>query len=158
MGWVVKRGGRLKVYAPLVRKTLLRQVSTKRAGEPAKRTRSTPAVSADVREMLIARAAGWCEIALPGCLGWGTDPAHRIARKAGGRKRAGRAANDRASNALWSCRACHNWTESQRTESYELGVLLREGQEPTQEPVVRRGVLVYLTDCGGVHDFEAVGA
>lgn len=136
----------------------MRQVSVKRAAKPPKRTRPTPAVSMSVREVLIGRSGGWCEITLPGCLGRGTDPAHRLARKAGGRKGAGRAAHDRASNALWTCRVCHSWSESRPAESYELGLMLREGQEPTREPVVRRGVLVYLADDGGVHDFEAVGA
>lgn len=129
-----------------------------RTAAPVKKSRTAPAVSVDVRAVLLARSAGWCEMRLTGCLGRGSEAAHRLARKAGGRKRAGRAANDRPSNALWSCRACHAWSEAQPASSYELGLMLREGQEPTQVPVLYRGRLVWLDDLGGVHDFEAGAA
>ncbi|MEU8157994.1 hypothetical protein AB0B94_30445 [Micromonospora sp. NPDC048986] len=154
----MKRGAPLKTYTPLARKTRLRQVSEKRAATPVKRARVAPAVSPGVRTVLLDRSGGWCEMALTGCLGTGTDPAHRLARKAGGRKGAAKAANDRPSNALWACRRCHDWSEARPAESYELGLMLREGQEPTLEPVVRRGVLVYLADDGAVLPFKAVAA
>lgn len=156
----------LTASKPLERKTGLAQVGRKRreaadtAGKPVKpalTTRHKPAVPAEVLTILIARSGGRCEIGLHGCTGVGTDPAHRISRKAGGRKGAAAERHNRASNVLWACRTCHHWGHARPAEAYELGLMLREHQVPTQEPVVRRGKLVYLDDEGGVHEFEEVG-
>ncbi len=143
-----------------LRRTRLRQVSPKRQAAPkkSKRTRMAAAVSAKTRAVLLARSWGMCEIALPGCLRFGTEPAHRLARKAGGRRGAAKVACDRASNNLWACRACHNWSEARPRESYDLGLMIREGQDSAVEPVVYRGALSLLGDDGSVVPFEAVAA
>jgi hypothetical protein len=159
----MKQGGRLKTYTQLRRHTPLRQESSKRAaareaGVVPHPKRAQPAVPARLRVALKVRSGGRCEISLIGCLGPATDPAHRLARKAGGRRRTGRKAVDRLSAVMHSCRLCHDWSEARPRESYELGLKIREGQIPAQEPVVYRGKLAYLTDDGHVVPFEAVGA
>lgn len=151
----------------LVRKTGLEQVGRKRReaaeadGKPVKPALATlyvPAIPDEQRAALTQRSGGWCEMALPGCARIAIDPAHRISRKAGGRKGEAKRRHDQLSNVLHACRQCHTWSTSRPAESYELGLALREHQIPEQEPVVRRGELVYLDNAGGVHDFEAVGA
>lgn len=163
----LKRGkAALKATAPLRRYVGLAQVGRVRreaaeaAGrpvQPALATRSRPAVPDDVRAVLIERSGGWCEIALPGCLGRGTEPSHRITVKAGGRKGAAAKLHNRPSNALWSCRRCHDWCHASPQLAYEDGLMLREHHDPRQEPVVRRGELVYLCDDGRVLASEEVG-
>lgn len=158
----------LRAKTPLVRRTPLRQVSEKkaatgqvkpalRASAPAKRL-PTPAVPVDVRDALRVRSAGWCEIAVPGCYGQATDPAHRVKQGMGGRKGAAKKANDRLSNVLHACRWCHDACHRAPAEAYRWGWMLREGQVPSQEPVLYRGRLVFLDDAGGVHDYEAGAA
>ncbi|KQY58340.1 hypothetical protein ASD11_01345 [Aeromicrobium sp. Root495] len=53
-----------------------------------------------------------------------------------------------AANGLLLCGSgitgCHGWVESNRTESYDLGLLLRRHQVPTAEPVLLRRGLVLL--------------
>lgn len=66
----------------------------------------------------------------------------------GGRKGEARERNNRLSNVLHGCRECHMWTHARPQEAYELGLMLRQWQDPAEEPVVRRGVLVYLHDDG----------
>lgn len=163
----LRRGSKaLRTLTPLVRRVGLPQVGRKRAEaaeaagkpvRPALATRPTPAVPPDVRAVLQQRSTGWCEMELPGCLMVGTDPAHRISRKAGGRSGSAKARLDRASNVLWACRRCHDWCHTNPAEAYDLGLMLREHHDPRQEPVVRRGELVYLDDTGGVLPFAEVG-
>jgi hypothetical protein len=160
------RGKPLQASKPLERKTGLAQVGRKRreaaeaAGKPVKpslTTRYRPAVPADVRAALVARSGGWCEMTLNGCSGQATDPAHRIGVGAGGRFGEAKVENDRLSNLLYACRTCHDWTHARDDESKDLGLRLERHQIPTQEPVVYRGVLSYLTDDGLVIPFEEVG-
>lgn len=123
---------------------------TMRTAAPVKRTRVESAAPADVRAVLMARSGGVCEMGLPGCHRQGTDAAHRLARKAGGRKGVAKTAHNQPSNALFACRACHSWSTEHPAESYRLGLMLREGQVPSQVPVTYRGRLVLLDDEGGV--------
>lgn len=102
----------------------------------------------DVVEALRERSGGWCEMALPGCLGRATEVCHRIKRGMGGRKGVARSENNRLSNVIDGCHVCHGWTHSRPTEAGELGLILEEWQDPPTEPVARRGVLVLLADDG----------
>jgi hypothetical protein len=130
--------------------------------QPRARVRRQPAVPVDVRDDLKKRAGEgfYCEIQMTGCLGRGTDPSHRITKKSGGRKGAAKAENDRLSNVLWACRACHDWIGQYPAASKVewVGWALEEWQSPAECPVLYRGRLVYLDDSGGVHEFEQVGA
>ncbi|MFY1686434.1 hypothetical protein [Plantactinospora sp. WMMB782] len=172
----MKRGAPLKTFTPLVRKTPLRRVSEKKAADggnrfstldekpteslskPMKRARYVPAVPVNVKVALAVRSGGRCEIAIPGCTGTATDPAHRLKRGMGGRKGAAKAAADRLSGLMHACRRCHSHTHANPAEAYSAGWMLREGQEPTQVSVLYRGRMVWLDDAGQVHDYSAGAA
>lgn len=154
----MKRGGPLQTYTRLERTTPLRQRSIKSAAKLAKKPRRTMAVAVKVKVALALRSGSRCEMALHGCTVTATDPAHRIKQGMGGRQGAAKDLHDVLSNVLHACRTCHSWTHARPAEAYELGLMLREHQTPTREPVVYRGELSYLTDDGQVIDFEAAGA
>jgi hypothetical protein len=116
--------------------------------------RLRPAVTTGVRAALVDRSAGVCEMALPGCTTWATDAAHRVSRKAGGRRGAAKTHADALSNVLHACRVCHAWCHARPVEAYELGMALREWHNPLAEPVMYRGRLSYLSDDGMVHNYE----
>lgn len=138
-----------------------RKTPMKRTGGPArtgelkrtamKPTRPRPAVPAPVRTGLAERSGGWCEMKLPGCLGRATDPSHRIRVGMGGRHGPAAEQSSRLSNVLHACRACHDWCHSRPAEAYDLGLFLREGQDPTHEiaNTCRYGP-VLLDDDGGL--------
>lgn len=151
----LKRGAPLRNTTPLRRYTGLRQVSAKRANEPKARPRRKPAAPRDVREVLLERSQGWCEIAAPGCQLRGIDPAHRKGSKAGGRKGAAADRHNVPSNYLWACRACHDFCHSEPAEAERKGWMLREHQDPLTEPVLYRGEPKFLDDEGRTYDFEA---
>jgi hypothetical protein len=113
-----------------------------------KRNRYEPAVPPAVKEALKGRAGGSCEMQLPGCLGRGTDPSHRIGTKAGGRKGEAKERHNRLSNVVWACRACHDWCHARPAEAKDAGLMLEEWQNPEDVPVTRRCQLVYLYDDG----------
>lgn len=121
----------------------------------------TPAA---VKKALRVRASNdgengeWCEIQLVGCHGLGVDPAHRIGQKAGGRHGDAYEENNRLSNLMWSCRACHDWCHDRPVEAEDMGLILREHHDPRVEPVVYRGQVSYLTDDGRVLDYFEVNA
>lgn len=157
----------LKATKPLERHTGLAQVGRKRreqaeaAGKPVRATLTTnyrPAVPDDVRAALAQRSKGLCEMQLNGCTGVATDPAHRIGQGSGGRHGEAKVENDRLSNLMHACRTCHDWSHAQDAEAKDLGLRLKNGCIPPQEPVLYRGVLSYLTDDGRVLDFEVAGA
>ena len=113
-----------------------------------KRTRPHPAVPPEARELLQSRSSGWCEARLSGCTGEATDVCHRIARKAGGRPGGDDA---RLSNLWHGCRACHRWATLRPTEAYDLGLALKEHQDPTVEPMAYQNAgFVVLDDEGGM--------
>jgi hypothetical protein len=143
--------------SPLQARTPLRRLTPLAAKATPKATRVKPAVPAEVRELLAARSGGWCEAQLVGCTGTATDAHHRVTQKAGGRSAAAKAAHDRLSNLVHLDRTCHDWIGARPAEAYDLGLSLKEGQDPAKEPVVYRGELSYLTDDGQVFDFAEVG-
>lgn len=103
----------------------------------------------DVRIQIIHRAAGRCERCdreRPGCA-----LHHRRPRQAGGSRRED---TNTASNGLFLCGfgGCHDWVESHRAESYKLGLLLKQHQNPLTSPVLlkRYGGWVFLNDDGQV--------
>lgn len=80
---------------------------------------------------------------------------HRRPRQAGGDRRP---ETNLASNGLALDQMCHRWIESYRTESYEARWLLKSGQTPSAEPVLRRGVWVRLGDDGSITPTESEAA
>lgn len=162
----MQRGTPLQAGKALVRHVGLAQVGRRRgeqaeaAGKPVRATLTAkyrPAVPDDVRAALAERSKGQCEMRLHGCTGVAVDPSHRISSKSGGRHGEAKTVHDRLSNLMHACRQCHEWVTSRDAEAKDDGLRLDEWQMPTQEPVLYRGVLSFLDDAGGVHDFEAVG-
>lgn len=109
-----------------------------------------------VRVRLAARSEGRCEVALHGCRTRATDPHHRITTKAGGRHGDAAEAHHVLSNLLHLCRHCHSWITDHPAESYASGFSLREGDKPTERPVIYRGGLSLLYDSGSVLDCGVV--
>jgi hypothetical protein len=124
----------------------------------AGRPRTTRRMPAEVAELVKARSGDRCEFGIEGCWGTAGESHHRITRKAGGRHRAARAGSDRCSNLIRGCHACHQVVTDNPKWAYTQGWCLREWQEPSQEPVLRRGQLVYFTDSGDVVSFDKAGA
>ncbi|ORA02137.1 hypothetical protein BST17_24825 [Mycolicibacterium bacteremicum] len=106
----------------------------------------TPAVKAIVYE----RAGGLCER----CGNHHTDVQyhHRRPRGSGGSRRAD---TNLPANCLLLGASCHHATEMGRTTAYEFGWLVRQGHNPSEVPVFRRGAWVLLDNDGG---FERVPA
>jgi hypothetical protein len=167
----VRRGGPLK-RTPLRRYVALDRSSKSRAGSGTTGKGGSVVSSAgrprvarsrflvDAKAVIEERSGRNCEIQLPGCWGRASEKSHRITQKMGGRHRHGKQRSDRPSNALDSCHYCHGvvtlepWT----VDAKGNGWVLEEWQEPTAEPVLYRGDLVYLTDGGDVVSFEKAGA
>lgn len=129
---------------------MLRSAPLKRT--PMKRTVMRRAqrkrVQLSFRAALAQRSNGLCEARLSGCLIAATDVCHRLGKKMGGRPHG----DDLRLAGVWhGCRVCHAWTHARPTESYELGLMLREGQDPLVEPMayLNEGFVV-LDDLGGM--------
>jgi hypothetical protein len=95
----------------------------------SKKTKAFRAEMEGVRPLVEERSHGMCEIRLPQvCQGRATNIHHRLPRGAGG-------TNSKA-NLLHLCGSgttgCHGWVESHRKEAYELGLLLRRGENPEE--------------------------
>jgi len=127
-----------------------------RAGISPKRRLS--AVPRDTAAQLAERSAGWCEIQLPECMGRAVHPHHRITTKSGGRHGAAKVDHDRLSDLLHLCFLCHDVVTNRPARAQTYGWSLLEGQEPTRESLLYRGVPSYLDDVGGVWSLEEVGA
>lgn len=157
----LSRGSSTLKRSPLAQISPKRLAAALEAGKPVKPSLTTTtkrAVPKDVTAAIAGRSGGWCEMQLNGCLGQATDACHRIKRGMGGRHGAAEAESSRLSDVIHGCRVCHQWTHARPTESYEMGLMLHEGQDPAMEPVLYRNEVKYLDDFGGVHDFEDVGA
>ena len=140
----------MKPGKPLERKTPM-----KRTGGPArtamKPSRPKPAVPTETRKGLGVRSQGDCEMALPGCTGAATEVSHRIKRGAGGRHGTAAELSNRLSNLLHACHTCHRWCHDRPAEAYDLGLILREHQDPLREPAnTARYGPVLLDDQGGM--------
>lgn len=55
-----------------------------------------------------------------------------------------------AENGLLVCLWCHSWIGQHPRKSYDLGLLVKGSHDPANEPVSRRGKLVFLLPDGGV--------
>jgi hypothetical protein len=114
------------------------------------RSRST-GPSPEARELLAARSGGWCEIRLSGCTGAATEVAHRKGRKMGGRRGLMRDESNRLSNLIHACHTCHAWTHARPTEALDLGLMVREHDDPRWIPVAyQSGMWAHLLDDGTV--------
>lgn len=58
--------------------------------------------------------------------------------------------SNQAANGGCLCGACHRITESHRLQGFDEGWLVRQSQTPTDVPVLRRGVWVFLRDNGDI--------
>jgi hypothetical protein len=97
-----------------------------------------------VRDVVTLRANGFCERCGV------NEPAqlhHRRCRGMGGSKAAD---TNTAPNALAVCEPCHRDIESHREDALKFGWLVRQGANPAEVPVFRRGQWVVLTDSGAV--------
>ena len=141
----LKRNTPLTSKVPLPRSGL---GNNERQGPPAKRPRVKPAVPPKVRLVLALRSGGVCEMALSGCTGVATDPAHRLKQGMGGRHGDAKVAHDVLSNLLHACRACHSWTHAEPGRARVLGLMLREGDDSTAVWALYRGLQRWLTDDG----------
>lgn len=114
---------------------------------PMKRTRPKrcPA-EVRTRRVVAKRSGGLCEMNLSGCTRWATDTAHRVAVGMGGKP----LDNDwRPSNVVHACRTCHSWCHARPTEAYDLGLMLKQHQEPMAEPMAYQNAgWVVLADDG----------
>lgn len=101
----------------------------------------------EVRDLIIARAHGMCEIAAPGCTQFGEQIHHRRPRGIGGTRRTD---TNRAANGLMACAACHSHIESRRAEAIAAGWLVRQHEHPRAIPVKwRKRRFRFLDDHGG---------
>jgi hypothetical protein len=162
------RGKPLRRYTELLRSSKSRAGSgttgeggsvVSSAGRP--RVARRHVVPAQVARLVQERSGGLCEIGpqgLEGCWGWGREKHHRISQKSGGRHGSAAARSDRPSNIILLCVFCHLVVTNCPRWAYENGAALREWQEPTAEPVLYRGDLVYLDDAGNKISHEKAGA
>lgn len=171
-GGVMKRGAPMpRATTPLRRYKPLAQVSAKKlaatqtpaGGLPPVLTRSrgkSSRILPDAVTVVKERSGGVCEIQLEGCWGRAVERSHRVTRGAGGCHGLAKARSDRPSDLLDSCTWCHlvitrhPW----KVDARGNGWVLERWQQPTAEPVLYRGDLVYLDDAGGVHNYETAGA
>lgn len=108
--------------------------------------------TADTREALVGRSGGLCElVATQTCTGSATEVAHRLGKKAGGRKGTALAESNRLSNVVHSCHTCHMWTHDHPDVAYTLGMMLHEWDSPPDVPMqYRAGEMVLLFDDGSI--------
>lgn len=123
-----------------------------------RRRRWQPAVPVDTSAGLAARSGNWCEITRPGCLGKASDPSHRITQKTGGRHGEAKVEHDRLSNVMHACRVCHNWIGAHPAGAGDMGLVLREGDDPTAVRVRYRGRWALLGDDGIVDYLHGTAA
>ena len=89
--------------------------------------------SKPVRELILARSKGGCEI---GFFCYPEQIHHRRPRGAGGSKARD---TNQAANGLALCAACHRMVESNREQALANGWLVLQGHDPAAVPVLRHG-------------------
>jgi 5-methylcytosine-specific restriction protein A len=117
--------------------------------------------SADVRQTILARSEGYCEVMAPGCDLTATDIHHRRPRGMGGTKRS---ESNLASNSLNCCRKCHLRCEAMRNWARENGFVIWQSDDPAKTPVFWRSrfsgsrkVFVLLNDAGNILEVGSDG-
>ena len=98
-----------------------------------------------VRQQIVERSSGRCEVMTTGCTFTAQAIHHRRARGAGGTRRPD---TNLPSNALCVCDACHRRIESHRTEALAAGWLVPQNGVPAAVPVMYRGKRMLLTEGG----------
>lgn len=107
------------------------------------------------RNLVVARAGGNCELC--GAAVNNPNLHHRKPRGMGGTKNP---ESRSPANALFLHFTCHEWVERNRTESYELGYLVRQAENSNAKPVLGPDGWFLLNDDGtkamveGAWDFE----
>lgn len=100
-----------------------------------------------VRQLIVERSSGRCEVMAAGCTFTATAIHHRRPRGMGGSRRPD---TNLASNGLATCDSCHRYIESLRDESHSRGWLVMQNQSPAAIPAVHRGQWALLLDDGSV--------
>jgi hypothetical protein len=142
----VKRSN-LRRVTPLQNSTsLARRTPMRRATQPLKRaplvaSRPKAKLTPMQKAPLLVRSGGWCELRVSAslCMGRAHDVAHRLGEGMGGRHGAAAVLNDRLSNVLHSCRACHDWCGREPFLARWAGWMLRTGDDPLTYPVLYAG-------------------
>ena len=94
----------------------------------------------DVSQMILARASGHCEILIDGvCVQTAATIHHRRPRGMGGTRRD---TTNFASNGLLACVSCHEFVEHERLWAKDHGFLVRQGADPSAQPVWWRCAMV----------------
>lgn len=101
--------------------------------------------SKNVRALVTARAGGRCEKC--GITGHGLQYHHRRPRGMGSTRRPD---SNQAANCVLVCPDCHSHIESYRTESIVEGWLVRQHKQPSETPIWRHSLWVFLDDYGYV--------
>lgn len=109
---------------------------------------------AAVKEAILARSSGMCEVMLPCCTFQAVEIQHRRARGSGGSRRA---STNRASNGLAVCRSCHSFIEAHPRLALENGWRVPQHGDPDVVPVVWRQQERYLDDAGGFEHTRTAG-
>ena len=99
-----------------------------------------------VRDIITRRADGACERC-----GWAAPAYQHHHRRPRGMGGSSRDDTNLASNALQVCIPCHSDIENNRDDSLKYGWLLRQGQNPQEVKVLRKGTWVNLSDDGWMH-------
>jgi hypothetical protein len=155
----VKRTGSLARRTPLVAKSPLARSVPKHTRQAAKLKRRPSGIPAKVRAALKERSGGVCEIQAPGCNGRAVDPSHRIKTGSGGRHGEAAVRHHVLSNLLHACRGCHHGQiHAYPADAYWRGWMLREHEDPTAVPVLRRGLWVLLADDGSIRSSDRTTA
>lgn len=89
--------------------------------------------SAKTRALVRQRANNRCEVCGRFLREGEGQVHHRHPRKAGGTRRLW---INKPANLLLACLGSHAWIESNRTRSYELGLLVHQGHRPAGIPVL----------------------
>lgn len=111
--------------------------------------------SPEVKEIILARSYGACEVMLPGCTQRGEEIQHRRARGMGSTRRL---STNAASNGLMICRSCHNLVEGSPLLAAEKGWRITQTSDPLVERVWWRSRMwLWLDDLGGTHDQPPAG-